>query len=246
MRCLLEPLDPVSFNAALARVELFEENLEVDVLLAHLADLEHAPLGRVAAVLSVGQVRALIDHLNLLLLLLSSDQLSLLLHRTVVHVLLEESDRVDLRNDLHLRVEAVVLELVATDGFLDERDVRGEVDRELLSDVRYQVEDLQHVELLRDVSLHDLEERVDDLTDVLSERLATLQCVYGLQNLNVEFDLFRGYSIRAYPEEHRYNNVEIVAQYANVKLSDRLHSLNRHLYLMCPLILNQMKYFWKQ
>jgi hypothetical protein len=130
-----------------------------------------------------------LSHLQLLGTLLCYDDFSLLFDHAVLHVLLEQVDRIDLCDYLNLHIESFIAELVPSDGFLNQWYVRREVYGQLLGYVGYQVQDLSDIMNLRDVSLHDLKELVNNLSHVFAEGLAILQGIDGLKHLNVQFDL---------------------------------------------------------
>jgi hypothetical protein len=170
-----------------------------------------------------------------------------LLLEALLHVLLEEVDGVDLCDALDCEVEALVAELVAADGLLDEWDVGREVEGEAFGDVGDEVEDALDVEVLVYVGLHDLEQLVDYLAHVLLEGLALFEGVDCLEHLDVEFDLVRGDPVGAYSQEHGHDDIQVIVEDRDVELPDGVHGLRGHAQvLMLPFVLDQLEHLGEQ
>jgi len=109
----------------------------------------------------------------------------LLLIGALLHVVLKETNGINLCDVLDLVIELLIWNLVPSDRFLNERYVWSEVKSKLLSDACYQVQYSMHIGHLVDMCLHDLEKLVNDLPNVFPKTWTFFERLYGLKHLDV-------------------------------------------------------------
>ena len=101
---------------------------------------------------------------------------------------------------------------------------------------------------LVDLGLHDTDQLVHDLGNMLAETAALLYAVYEPDYFNIEFKLqvFGEDALAANSEHHWCDDIQMIIEYHDMKRVESLHSLDADFFILeshLRILFNQLQHF---